>query len=295
MSYSFRFGGGIRQDSCLSPALFYTFVSLFIIRLRELDNGCHIKNVFVGCILYAHDIILLSPSVAGLQAMLNCCSSTSADLHLKFNCAKSCCVIFEPAYKSVISEWTNFLKYLGLYLNSGNDLFNDISLIKRRFYSACNCLNANSHSQNELIQLQLLESYCLPVLICKYVSYMYLISYMYYMYLICNSSCTAAVSLFTKNINQLNTCWNSVYRRIFGFHRWKYVRTFINGPGRLDFQHVRCLLLAKFYGSLLYTQNVRLSLLYEELMGVDVNFAKFSLMLNSSLLRPSRVPHPIIV
>ena len=73
-------------------------------------------------------------------------------------------VISELQFDNSKIEWTNSLKYLELYFNSDNALINDISLHKRTFYLACNCLYANSHNQNELIQLQLQESNCLPVL-----------------------------------------------------------------------------------------------------------------------------------
>jgi uncharacterized protein YerC len=46
---------------------------------------------------------------------------------------------------------------------------------------------------------------------------------------------------------ELNVCWNSVYRRIFGFHRFESVRVFIHGLGRLDFFHLRAYLCLKYY------------------------------------------------
>ena len=36
----------------------------------------------------------------------------------------------------------------------------------------------------------------------------------------------------------LSVCWNSVYRRIFGFNRWESVKLFIAGLGRLDLKHL---------------------------------------------------------
>ena len=42
--------------------------------LRSTNAGCHIAEVFIGCIMYADDLILLSPCVAGLQNMLDVCT-----------------------------------------------------------------------------------------------------------------------------------------------------------------------------------------------------------------------------
>jgi len=36
-----------------------------------------------------------------------------------------------------------------------------------------------------------------------------------------------------------------MYRNIFGFYKWESVRCFINGIGRLDFEHVYYLLRCK--------------------------------------------------
>jgi hypothetical protein len=49
--------------SVLSPALFNLFINVFIVHLRQLQIGCCIKSLFIGCLLYADDMILLSPSV----------------------------------------------------------------------------------------------------------------------------------------------------------------------------------------------------------------------------------------
>jgi len=62
-------GSGVRQGSCLSPGIFCVFMNAFIVNLRQSDSGCHILNMYYGCLLYADDIVLLSPSIKGLQLM----------------------------------------------------------------------------------------------------------------------------------------------------------------------------------------------------------------------------------
>ena len=84
--------------------------------------------------------------------------------------------------------------------------------------------------------------------------------------------CTAAVKLSVTNLNHLNACWNSVYRRLFGFHRWESVRSCINVLGRLNYHHIRLVLMATFYKSLSHTESVRLKYTYEQLMRIDYNY-----------------------
>ena len=70
LSTSFPVGSGVRQGGALSPAIFNVFMNLFIRNLKTLGYGCCINNYYIGCFLYADDIILLSPSVVGLQKIV---------------------------------------------------------------------------------------------------------------------------------------------------------------------------------------------------------------------------------
>ena len=96
---------------------------------------------------------------------------------------------------------------------------------------ACNCLFASCRNQQELLQLQLLESHCLPI----------------------PTYCTVAVKLSIVQTAILNACWNSVFRQFC--HKWESVRYFMNGLGKLDFTHIRMKLMLKLYNSLVKRQD----------------------------------------
>ena len=85
---------GIRQGAVLSPSLFNIFINVIITNLKLASNGYFIQNRFIGCLLYADDIFLLSPYVRGLQRMLNSCHKTIVELGLVVNCLKSYCVFW---------------------------------------------------------------------------------------------------------------------------------------------------------------------------------------------------------
>jgi len=129
--------------------------------------------------------------------------------------------------------WSATFKYLGVNFIANHKLAVDINYIKRTFFVSCNCILGNTRSLDDIIKLNLIESYCLPIL--TYV--------------------IAALKLSNQQISELNSSWNSVYRRIFGFNKWESVRSFINGIGRLDFEHLRMFLSLKFLSNALQSSN----------------------------------------
>jgi len=60
-----------RQGGVLSPAWFNIYIRCVIDSLVKSDLGCHVYDVYVGYLMYADDIILLSASVVHLQSMLD--------------------------------------------------------------------------------------------------------------------------------------------------------------------------------------------------------------------------------
>ena len=77
--------------------------------------------------MYADDIILLAPTVEGLQHLLNICENELERLDMTVNVSKSKCIRFGSRYNvqcaELISlyggalEWVNNCRYLGVYLS----------------------------------------------------------------------------------------------------------------------------------------------------------------------------------
>jgi hypothetical protein len=105
----------------------------------------------------------------------------------------------------------------------------DVVPVKQSFFSACNCIYSKAKDIDEIVNLSLQESYCLPVL----------------------TYAVATLKLTVKQEDELNACWNTVYRKIFGFHKWESVKCFIWGLGRLDLHHIILQRKFKFYLHLL--------------------------------------------
>ena len=90
-------------------------------------HGCHVQDLYIGCIFYADDILLLSVSMNMLQDMLNVCYSVSNDLFISFNYSKSHCIMIGPKINYTLAnlklnsndlDLTNKLKYLEITIMS---------------------------------------------------------------------------------------------------------------------------------------------------------------------------------
>ena len=80
MSRVFCVKSGVRQGGILSPSSFNVYVNSIVVTLRLNGLGCYIKKCYVGCLMYADDLLLMSASVVQLQRMLDVCGRIGNDL-----------------------------------------------------------------------------------------------------------------------------------------------------------------------------------------------------------------------
>jgi len=172
--------------------------------------------------MYADDLILISSSVCALQKMIDTCLSCATELCLNFNVKKSQCIQIGPRHINVAKmylydmpvEWTETMNYLGLVIKSAKCFTVDTGSVKRKFFLSANSVIGNAKHMNEPVKLQLIESYCLP-------------SLMY------NLAC---INLSKNELNQLNVCWNSAYRKIFGMRWGESISDIMYHMGRMDYK-----------------------------------------------------------
>ena len=80
------------------------------------------------------------------------------------------------------------------------------------FYASANSVFSHAGSVSEITKLYLFESYCLPIL----------------------TYAVEGLQLNKRQIDNLNTCWNNAYRKIFRMKKWESVRELQSLCGRLD-------------------------------------------------------------
>jgi len=173
------------------------------------------------------------------------CSTVVLLLQMKFNPLKSYCLAIGKVTSSHLPAmlldcspipWASTVKYLGVYIVSGKKLAFDITPVKQSFFAVCNSIYAQAKNL-ELLHLSLQESYCLPIL----------------------TYAAAALNVTVRQEKELNACWKSVYRKLFGFHKWESVKCCIHGLNQLDLHRIIRLRRVSFYRRMVLSDSQLLS------------------------------------
>ena len=81
---------GIKQGDCLSPLLFCVFLDYIVddIGTTTDHDAPQLANQNVNCLMYAHDLVLLSKTESGMQTMLERLNRYCETWHLEINMKK---------------------------------------------------------------------------------------------------------------------------------------------------------------------------------------------------------------
>ena len=174
-SGSFRLCGGVRQGGVLSPILFIFYVNDIIEDLQKQGLGCRIDTRYLGCIMYADDLVLLVPSLHALQLMIDKCKTSCESLGLSLSVSKSAVTRVGPAFKhdcvkvrlgTVEVEYVNIIRYLGVYTCTASKFKLSYHEVKTSFYRALNGLLCKTKGKfDDIVMLRLVDAYCKPLLL----------------------------------------------------------------------------------------------------------------------------------
>ena len=168
----FEVKAGVRQGGILSPILYSIYVDSLIEELEKLKVGCHVLEIFMAALFYADDMALLSPSIKGLQVLLDKCSEFCTQWDICLNVKKSKAMYFgkkcvEPSHlvlnaKSL--DWVDTWRYLGVDLKTGSRFCCTANERIKKFYRCANAIFRIEGWSDDLTMLQLIESHCVPIL-----------------------------------------------------------------------------------------------------------------------------------
>ena len=177
-SYSqyFSVRNGVRQGAISSPILFSVYLNGLIVKLRDSGMGCYIGTLFMGCLGYADDILLLSASRTGLQVMVDVCSKFAKQKSLKFSTnpnpekSKTKCIIFSKNPRDRIQvapillnndplPWVSQVKHLGNVFENDNSMKVDCNLKRGKFIGKVNSLLQEFHFVKSDVIVKILNIY----------------------------------------------------------------------------------------------------------------------------------------
>ena len=169
MSTPIKMENGVKQGGVLSPTLFCIYFDELLRRLRETDVGCHVGHMSYAAFGYADDLLLLSPSIHGLEILVKTSESFASEYGVTFNAKKTECICFSknacPLQRQVKVngqhvKWKEKVKYLGIILT--NDMCDDADIRAKRgeFIGSVNRLNAQFRVVPDQIRIRLLQTYC---------------------------------------------------------------------------------------------------------------------------------------
>ena len=160
MSKSFPINNGVKQGAVLSPRLFCVYIAELFDILRKKQTGCWVNDKFIGIVGYAGDLLLLLPTLDGLQEMVKTCEEFATRNNLKFSThhvlkqCKTKCMTFtkkKTLLKDIILNgkvlpWVTSAKHLGCKITDNtNGLSKDIMEKQAQYINRANELDQEFH------------------------------------------------------------------------------------------------------------------------------------------------------
>ena len=170
-SDDFTVTNGVRQGGILSPYLFNVYMDELSVQLHKCMTGCCIGEKTINHLMYADDLVLISPSSRGLQGLLDVCSAFGISHDVKYNGSKSavmCCKsqllkdVKVPTFRigSTPLPFTDKVKYLGHIVTKDLTDDADIQRQNRVLFSQGNVLLRKFHMCSTDVKLTLFRTHC---------------------------------------------------------------------------------------------------------------------------------------
>ena len=165
----FQIKFGVRQGSVLSPYLFAVYLDDIVIKLSR-------SYQHVVIVLYADDILLLTPSVCDLQCLLLECEAELKNVDMMINAKKSCCLRFGPRCNihcaSITTSsgqcipWVTEMRYLGIYMSQSRTFKITLHYARCNFYRSSNAVFGKiGRIASEEVTIDIVNKKCLPTLL----------------------------------------------------------------------------------------------------------------------------------
>ena len=234
LSDPFHVNNGVRQGGILSPYLFNVHMDDLSQSLTCCKTGCLSGEIMINHLMYADDLVLLSPSATGLRELLRTCEKYSKEHAIIYNSKKSSVLICKnratmhvpsPSFAvndTVIGEVAK-VKYLGHVIANDMTDYADMMRQRRQLYALGNVLSRRFHMCSIEVKNTLFRSFCTPMYTCQLwwnfsvqsmhklnVAYDNAFRFMHHLPTYCSASLMFVV-------NRVPNCRAVIRNRIYGF------------------------------------------------------------------------------
>ena len=143
-------------------------------RLNKCMTGCVIGEIILNHLMYADDLVILSPYSAGLQQLLSLCSQFGIENDIRYNAAKSNVMIVRPkqyrdsvfpgfVLNDIALPVATEVKYLGHYISENLKDDRDINRQCRNIYARGNTLLRKFAMCTADVKAKLFQTFCTPL------------------------------------------------------------------------------------------------------------------------------------
>ena len=152
-SYEFLLSQGVRQGSVLSPHFYNEYTDDLLRKIENVSEyGTTLHGQYTGILMYADDIILMSPTISGLRKLIEQVTLISRENCINFNADKTefCVSRSNSGFENffVMNGYTikpsHSLKHLGVLWNLKNNILTmddeNIKLRVSKFWSVIHTL-----------------------------------------------------------------------------------------------------------------------------------------------------------
>ena len=235
-SYMFKISNGVRQGAVSSPLLFSIYIDGLLVLLRNSGLGCKVDNFYYGVLGYADDLLLLSASRTGLQAMVAICEKFTKQRRLRFSTnanpmkSKTKCIVFSRVKNCQVNlapiilngdplPWVDRVKHLGNLLEQNNSMKLDCVSKRGKMIGKVNSLLQELHFTAPDVKMKLLNIY------------------------VTSFYGSSLWNIYSAEVNRIFTSWNVTVRNVFGLP-WTTHRYFIEGISECT--HPKALICGRF-------------------------------------------------
>ena len=170
LSDSFFVRNGVKQGAVLSPILYCIYIDSLFTHLRKKKTGCWVNGTYVGIVAYADDLMLLSPTLDGLQEMTKTCEDYANTHNLSFSTnpiikkCKTKCLAFLKKERNLSNiklngmelPWVDTAKHLGCRFGPKNHgLLRDLMEKRALYINKVNELNQEFHYAHPLSKVKI--------------------------------------------------------------------------------------------------------------------------------------------